>query len=187
MRTGTPHATSAQTAFAELFERTSAQVYRYVRRHCDDADCDDIVAEVFLVAWRRFAELPDDPVPWLLTTSRNLIGNHWRSRDRRSRLETELRAVRQLATQPDPAGLAIERSAMLAALATLSPDDRELLLLVGWDGLDAAGISQVVGCSPTAARSRLSRARQRLEAALARDATEPPAALDPTLLLPEGN
>ena len=155
-----------ETAFIDLFERTSARVYGYLRRHCDDIDCDDLVSEVYLTAWRRFGELPSDPVPWLLATSRNLLGNHWRGRDRRDRLDAELRAVRQLATAPDPARTAVDRSAMLAAVATLSSEDRELLLLVGWDGLDAAGAAAVLGCSPTAARARLSRARRRLEQAL---------------------
>ena len=73
---------------------------------------------------------------------------------------------------------------MLAALETLSSDDRELLLLVGWDGLDAASVAEVLGCTPDAARARLSRARRRLEAAL----FEPgPAAPAPNSLRAERN
>jgi RNA polymerase sigma-70 factor (ECF subfamily) len=174
-----------EAVFVELFERTSARVYGYVRRHCDDAECDDIVSEVFLVAWRRLGDVPSDAVPWLLATARNVVGNHWRSRDRRGRLEAELRAVRQLAAGSDPAGLAVERAAMLAALATLSADDRELLLLVGWDGLDAAGAAQVLGCSGTAARARLSRARRALESALDRESAK--SSVAPGWLLSEGN
>jgi len=174
-----------EAVFLELFERTSARVYSYVRRHCDDAECDDVVSEVFLVAWRRLGDVPSDAVPWLLGTARHVVGNHWRSRDRRGRLETELRGVRQLATESDPAGLTVERAAMLAALATLGANDRELLLLVGWDGLDAAGVAQALGCSGTAARARLSRARRALESAFDRESTEPSVA--PRWLLSEGN
>ena len=64
---------------------------------------------------------------------------------------------------------------MLAALETLSSDDRELLLLVGWDGLDAASVAEVFGCTPDAARARLSRARRRLEAALCEPGPSAPA------------
>jgi RNA polymerase sigma-70 factor (ECF subfamily) len=142
-------------------------VYGSVRRHCEDADCDDVVAEVFLIAWRRFQDVPPDPVPWLLATARRVLANHWRGRDRRVRLEVEVRGAGSLAAHPDPAGLVADRATMLAALATLSAEDRELLLLVGWDGLDAAGVAEVLGCTPDAARARLSRARRRLEAALA--------------------
>lgn len=176
-----------EAAFAELFERTSSRVYGYVRRHCDDADCDDIVSEVFLVAWRRFAELGADPIPWLLGTARHLLGNHWRGRDRRVRLDAELRAVCDVATEPDPAGLADDRATMLAAITGLTADDRELLLLVGWDGLDAAGIAQVLGCTPTAARARLSRARRRLERALMPAPRESLATPERVVLLPERN
>lgn len=167
------HAT--ERAFVALFERTSHRVYGYVRRHCEDADCDDVVAEVFLTAWRRFGEVPPEPVPWLLATARRVLANHWRGRDRRLRLEVEARGAARLAAHPDPAGLVADRATMLAALETLSSDDRELLLLVGWDGLDAASVAEVLGCTPDAARARLSRARRRLEAALREPGPSAPA------------
>lgn len=174
-----------RTAFAALFDRTSARVYGYVRRHCDDTDCDDIVSEVYLVAWRRLDDVPAEALPWLLATARRVLANHWRGRDRRTRLQAELRGVRHLAGQPDPAAVATDRAAVLAALESLTDADRELLLLVGWDGLDATDAGRVLGCSPAAARRRLSRARRRLQAALTAGSTgEAPR---PAVPLPEGN
>ncbi|MFT3971193.1 MAG: sigma-70 family RNA polymerase sigma factor [Micropruina sp.] len=158
MSTSTP---PSEDDFRRLYERTSSRVYRYVRRHCSEADCDDVLAEVYLVAWRRHAELPADPMPWLLGTARKVLAHLWRSRDRRQRLAAEIQGVQAMAG-PDCGSEAIERAALLAALAALSPDDREVLLLVGWDGLDAAGVAAVFGISATAARARLSRARRRL-------------------------
>lgn len=149
------------------------RVRAYVRRHCAEADCDDVLSEVYLVAWRRFAELPEDPLPWLLGTARKVLANHWRSRDRRDRLTAELQGIDHLAVEPDAADRAIDRTAMLEAVAALGPDDRELLLLVGWDGLNTAGVAAVLGCSAGAARMRLNRARQRLEEQLA-EAGAPP-------------
>jgi RNA polymerase sigma-70 factor (ECF subfamily) len=148
----------------------------YVRRHVAEADCDDVVAEVFVVAWRKFGDVPEDPVPWLLATARRVVANHWRSQARRSRLETEMRSLGRLASEPDLAGHAVTRAAMLAALAGLEEEDRELLLLVGWDGLDATGVARVFGCSAGAARMRLSRARGRLEGRIASELGEPPSA-----------
>jgi len=69
----------------------------------------------------------------------------------------------------------VERADLLAALAQLSADDREILLLTGWDGLDAAGVAEVLDCSAQAARARLSRARRRL----AEQLNERPEALTP--------
>jgi DNA-directed RNA polymerase specialized sigma24 family protein len=52
------------------------------------------------------------------------------------------------------------------ALDTLSADDRELVLLVAWDGLSPAQAGGVLGLTPVAARSRLHRARAKLAAIL---------------------
>lgn len=158
MSTPTP---PSEGDFRRFYERTSPRVYSYVRRHCTEADCDDVLADVYLTAWRRFGELAADPVPWLLGTARKTLSHLWRSRDRRQALAAELRGVQQLAG-PDCAVEAVERTHLLAALAALAPDDREVLLLVGWDGLSSADVATVLGISPVAARARLSRARRRL-------------------------
>jgi len=146
--------------FRRWYEATSVRLYGYVRRHCPDAECDDVIAEVYLAAWRRFAELPADAVPWLIGTARKVLANHWRSRNRRDRLAAELAGLDDL-TAPDLADQAIERGELLTALAGLSPEDREVLLLSGWEGLDASGLAAALGCSAVAARARLSRARRR--------------------------
>ncbi|MBN9104521.1 MAG: sigma-70 family RNA polymerase sigma factor [Propionibacteriaceae bacterium] len=180
MSTSTP---PSEGDFRRLYERTSPRVYSYVRRHCHEANCDDVLAEVYLVAWRRYGELPADPVPWLLGTARKTLGHLWRSRDRQQRLIAELHGVQQLAG-PDCAVEAVERTDLLTALAALDLDDREVLLLVGWDGMDAAGVAAVLGVSPVAARARLSRARRRL----ARHYDPPQTATNRSFsLLTEGN
>lgn len=81
-----------QSEFRNCFHLTSRRVYAYVRRHCDESDCDDVIAEVYLAAWRHFAELPTDPVPWLIGTARKVLANHWRSRSRRRRLAVDVAA-----------------------------------------------------------------------------------------------
>ncbi len=74
-----------------------------------------------------------------------------------------------------------EREALLRALARLSPAEREALLLVGWDGLDARAAATVAGCTVTAFRMRLSRARRRLaDAADADPPSERAARREPT-------
>lgn len=149
--------------FRLLFTATAVRVRGFVRRHVDDAECDDVLSEVYLVAWRRFGDVPPDPMPWLLATARRVLANHWRGRDRRLRRETEACAVAALAAEPDLAGGVVDRAVMVTAIIALDAEDREVLLLAGWDGLDAADIGLVLGCSAGAARMRLNRARQRLE------------------------
>lgn len=150
-----------EAEFRAWYQRTSPRVYAYVRRYCSEDDCDDVIAEVYLAAWSRFRDLPEEAVPWLIGTARNVLANAWRARDRRRRLTAELAGLENLAS-PDCAGQAVERTDLLRAIAALSPDDQEVLLLAGWDGLDSSGIATVLTCSVVAARARLSRARRRL-------------------------
>lgn len=60
--------------FRTLFDATIGAVRRYVHhRGVTGGRADDVVAETFLVAWRRLDEVPDDdPVPWLLAVARNV-------------------------------------------------------------------------------------------------------------------
>lgn len=157
----TDNAMAGEAEFRAWYQRTSPRVYAYVRRYCADDDCDDVIAEVYLVAWTRLAELPVDAVPWLIGTARNVLANSWRARSKRRQLAAELAGLNELAAA-DPAALAVERTDLLTGISRLSAADQEVLLLAGWDGLDSSGIATVLGCSVAAARTRLSRARRRL-------------------------
>ncbi len=152
---------SQAAEFQRLYERTCSRIYGYLRRRCPEPDCEDVIAEAYLTAWRHFAELPPDPVPWLIRAARNALSNHLRSMARRDRLALEASRLQQVAG-PDSANQAVARADLLTALAKLSEADREVLLLAGWDELDSAGIGIAMGISPSTARARLSRARKRL-------------------------
>jgi predicted DNA-binding protein (UPF0251 family) len=66
------------------------------------------------------------------------------------------------------------RAHLADALRRLSEQDRELLTLATWEGLDYGQIAAVLGCSRNAVRIRLHRARARLAAQLAsHDTAEP--------------
>jgi RNA polymerase sigma factor (sigma-70 family) len=133
----------------------------------------DITADVFLVAWRRLADVPDDALPWLLAVARNKILNHRRGARRwiaaLARLSNEREQV-----VPDPAERS-DLSRLREALASLSERDREIITLTAWDGLTATRAAAVIGVSPEAAAVRLHRARRRLAAALERSDTAPAA------------
>ena len=126
---------------------------------------DEIVAETFLVAWRRLDEVPDDALPWLLGVARNVRANLHRSDRRRDALVQRLGPERPRAGD-DPVDTVGERDALRSALATLSEADREVLLLTAWDDLDRDQVARALGCSRANVAVRLFRARRRLEAAL---------------------
>jgi RNA polymerase sigma-70 factor (ECF subfamily) len=150
--------------FEWLFVEYYQSVYRYVHRRVERDVVEDLVAESFAVAWRRHDEIVGDPLPWLLGVARRVCANHLRSRRRRAALALRLRAIAVGAEQSE---LATGESALRAALDRLSIRDRELLMLIAWDGLSNAQAARVVGCSPSTFAVRLHRARNRLARALA--------------------
>jgi RNA polymerase sigma-70 factor (ECF subfamily) len=152
--------------FTALYDQFNRQVYGYAVTRAGRQTADEIVGDTFLVAWRRFGELPEEPLPWLLGVARNRIRDQARQSARRTSVEQELDPDTDAHPGADPAELVTDRAGVLAALATLGADDRELLTLVAWHGLTPAAAAGVIGCSPATYSVRLHRARRRLEQAL---------------------
>jgi RNA polymerase sigma-70 factor (ECF subfamily) len=149
-------------AFEQLFADHLRIVSAYVRRRATAEVADDVVAETFLVAWRRLEDVPPEPKGWLLAVARRVLANQRRATARRAALTAH--AASAMSPKAD-AGEGDAR--VLRALAKLSERDRDLLLLSAWDGLTAAEIAAAVGCSRAAAKVRLHRARRRLQRQLA--------------------
>jgi RNA polymerase sigma-70 factor (ECF subfamily) len=148
--------------FERLWNAHYAAVHAHAARRVG-ARADEVCAEVFLVAWRRLDEIPRDALPWLLAASRNVIGTTWRGDARRARLLDRLDAE----PAPSPGdGTGELDPALDRALALLDDRDRELLLLVYWEGLTPGRAARALGLAPAAARTRLWRARRRLRDAL---------------------
>ena len=147
--------------FERLYEELAPDVQAYVLRRIEQELVPDVVADVFVVAWRRLDDLPSAPLPWLLGVARKTVANHLRSARRRSALLERLHAVERPssvdASHTEPA---------LAALASLRERDREALRLIAWEGLSREEAASVLGCSTAAFRVRLHRARTRLSRAL---------------------
>src|SRR4051794_27534970 len=133
----------------------------YVMRRCDSAeDAADIVAETFTVAWRRVDRLPrgEESRLWLYGVARRVLANHSRGERKRSARQAELRAeLADLYGRMPSADGSLELGAIGEVFRRLSDDDRELLSLVAWEGLDRAEIARVLGCSRNAVSIRLHR------------------------------
>lgn len=155
--------------FSELFRARYEAVLRYASRRTDPETALDVVAETFLIAWRRHEEVPADPgqaLPWLYGVARRVLANAERSRRRADRVAARLSQERSIGHVPDSARGVAERSRLGRALATLTATDQEALRLVGWEELDLAEAAQAMRCSRAAMAVRLHRARRRLEQAL---------------------
>jgi len=158
----------AQTRFNRLYREQGRAILAYALRRVDaPEDAADVVAETFLVAWRRFGDVPvdDGALLWLYAVAGSVIANQRRAERRRTRLGARLAETlrTEIATHEAPRGEAAE---VLRAMADLGPEDRELLMLVGWEGLAPGAAARALGITALAARSRLHRARRRLKALL---------------------
>ena len=146
--------------FRALYDGNFAAVLGYTLRRVEQpTDAADVVSEVFLVAWRRLDEAPPgDGRPWLFGIARHVLSNYHRGLRRRQRLGGRLRDTLAHDVVPDPANGVAEWDRIRQVLLKLRPDDRELLMLVGWDGLtptEAAGVVGIApGHRPDAARAR---------------------------------
>jgi RNA polymerase sigma-70 factor, ECF subfamily len=165
-------------AFEALFAQNYRSVRNFAVRRVPEALVEDVVAETFIVAWRRLDDISGEPRPWLFGVARRVIANQLRGQRRREALVGRLQAttVRLLDDEP---GTRQERADIVAALARLSEREREALLLVAWEGLDAKAAAQVLGCSVATFRVRLHRARRRVARALQDEEM-----LAPALILP---
>ena len=152
------------TDFEALYTAHRDDVWRYLRRRTAD-DHEDLTTEVFLVAWRKRAELPSEPLPWLYGVARKVLANHRRGEGRREAL-AERAAAHATDRTPDLADAVGLRADLAQALDTLNERDRELVLLVAWEGLAVGEAAAALGCTRAAAAVRLHRARKRLHHAL---------------------
>lgn len=144
--------------FEGMYAEHRVRVLGYVLRRTESPDdAADVMAETFLVTWRRLDDAPEGELArlWLYGVARRVLANHRRGERRRVRLAEKLRDELSVRLPLEaPAG---EGTSMAAAFRSLSDDDRELLALHGWEGLDAEIIETPTGllplCAPAARMS----------------------------------
>lgn len=151
--------------FELLYRSTATDLFGYVRRRTS-GDAEDLVAEVYAIAWRRRADLPAPMLrrAWLFGVARMLLAADGRVHG------AHLEAVRDLGRNATGGAEALsddqengDRAAVVRrAMARLSPQEQEVLRLVEWERLTPAELAVALGLRPGTARVRLHRARQAL-------------------------
>ena len=159
--------------FADIFDRYYTEIHGYVARRLGPGLADDIAADTFLIAFdRRDRYDAARPMarPWLYGIASNLVSRHHRAEFRRYRA---LARVGPPGTVDGPADQIAgrvdaesNRGRLAGALATISAEDRDVLLLVAWAGFSGEEAARALDIPSGTARSRLHRARGKLRAAL---------------------
>jgi RNA polymerase sigma-70 factor (ECF subfamily) len=154
----------ARPSFAAIAEEHLDAVYRYLLLMTRDRSAaEDLTGETFEKAfrsWRRFDPRRSAPRTWLCQIARNAALDHFRSEERRRRRETTYAADAPESEERPLGGLS---APLAAALGELSAGEREVVALRVLLELDGRTAARVLGISPTACATRLSRALQKLE------------------------
>lgn len=158
-----------EPTFSSFYTSVYSDLVRFVQRRAHPDHAEDVVAEAFLVVWRRLDELPQDggdARAWVFGITRNLMLNNERGEQRRRALGVRLtRTIRPPHHGPsaDPdTDLVVSQLDLATAWRRLSEVHQEALGLVVYEGLSAPQAAIVLNISPVAFRLRLSRARRAL-------------------------
>lgn len=159
--------------FAAIFDRHAPHIQRYLARRLGAQAADDLVAETFLAAFdkrRRYDLGRPDARPWLYGIATNLVGQHRRDEVRRYRLREALAPAPDETCHADRVATDVTakatRAHLVSALACLSAEDRDVLLLIAWEQLTYDEVATALAVPVGTVRSRLNRARRKVREAL---------------------
>jgi RNA polymerase sigma-70 factor (ECF subfamily) len=162
-RTSRDQASNAAQAFADFVRQHQPTISRHVARVYGDQEVDSVVAAVFAIAWQRFDEIPQHRAEqWLKSVARHVVFNTRRGDARWASLQRAAQVTAEVESPPVDDDRRLEAKIVAEALATLSYDDQHILRLQGAEEPSSDELAATLGISVRAARTRLSRARQRL-------------------------
>jgi RNA polymerase sigma-70 factor, ECF subfamily len=154
---------ASQAVFDAWYEQAVPRVFAYVLARCgrDHDVAEDLTQQAFVEAVRCRASFDhrSDPITWVCGIARHRLADHYRRLDAEER--RNLRLVEADPEDPlreDPAGV-VEREAIAAALATLPPLQRAVLVFTALDGLTVREAARLLERSESATESLLHRAR----------------------------
>ena len=151
--------------FRRVYRETYPDVLRFVSRRVHASHAEDVVADAYLVVWRRLPDLPHDPGEaraWIFGVARNTLLTNQRGDRRRLALAVRLADTHDLAPPALDPDVVARRLDLAAAWPRLGTVDQEALALAYWDGLTSTEAATVLDISPVAFRLRLTRARRHL-------------------------
>jgi RNA polymerase sigma-70 factor (ECF subfamily) len=162
------------TPAGEIFDRYSARIYNFTYRFLKNSEAaEDATQEVFVKMIRYASQFHGDAKlsTWLFSIAANHCRDHLRKADNRTKESEE--TLLTLAAPNDAPDREVEKKQTEAmvqrALALLTPEQREAILLSRYQGLSYAEIAKIAGCSEGAVKTRVFRAMETLKKALTRE------------------
>ncbi len=162
--------TDTRMDFERFYEGHANAVYSYCLRRVGVEAAKDATADVFVVAWRRWGAVPegDAAAGWLYGVARNVLRARQRPMRRRGRL------VEKVAAQPEPSVVGpelqvvrlAEHEAVLAALGKLPEKDREIILLIEWEGRSREQVAEMMSVTRAAIDRRMARSHKNMARSL---------------------
>ena len=156
-----------QWAFRTLFDSLASPIAAFVRARAGD-DTDDLVNEIFLGSFTslpRFEGSESDYRAWVFRIARNKINDHHRRNFRRVE-QNELDSNNDVVSSPHTESAFLvheQRERIEELLDSLTPDQRDVILLRVLADLSIAHVSQILGKPPGAIKSLQQRALQTLK------------------------
>jgi RNA polymerase sigma-70 factor (ECF subfamily) len=152
--------------FEALYRQNWSHVMAYCLRRAGSVDAPDVCSETFLVAWRRFDDIPPPPetLPYLYGIAGRVLSTQLRALRRRSRLDNKLRNL-GVAPPVEPSTLVFQSTRdqeVIAAVNRLKAKDREIIMLYTWEDLPRETIAQMMGMTRSAVDQRIHRSYQHL-------------------------
>jgi RNA polymerase sigma factor (sigma-70 family) len=161
--------------FAEVFDRHHRAVHAYASRRAGADAADDVLGEVFLVAFKhrkRFDAAASSALPWLYGIAANVLRRRWRTKAATDRMvgSVALGVVQVVASHEERVAEEVDSArewiVVRDQLAGLADGDREAILLFAWEELTYPQIAEAMGIPVGTVRSRIHRARAHLRASL---------------------
>ncbi len=158
--------TGDQEAFRRLYELTAKGIYSYalsILKHPQDAE--EVMQDTYLAAWNQAGQYRTEgkPMAWLLTIARNLCYMRLRTQREHPQVsyeELEQEAPGELCAQIESAP---EKQMLLEALASLSEEDRKIVLLHDAGEMKHREIAQYLDCPLSTVLSKYRRALKKLQ------------------------
>lgn len=161
---GVGHSSDEMTRFTEVYTSLLPPVRGYLAKRVDYQAVEDLLADVFAVAWqKRSTVTAGEELPWLFRIASFIVANHRRKASTAAKLLSYFTIPD---TSPPADAMITHDPGLQKAWAALKPSYREALALVILEDLAVNDAAIVIGITPNTLSIRLHRAKKQLAEAL---------------------